>query len=285
MTLVTSTRVTFPSGALRGSGRVVLVTPLPDGRFGVVVDETPFHPVDHTWPDQPGDAGSLDGHPVLDVLTGAVGADGRLLVGGDVTARRGDAGHAWVVVHVVDVAPAVGDDVDLAVDAGTRAGLSAGHTACHLAALALNAETAGFWTKDADRVDSLGHPDLDATAITTSRVGAYEAFDAYRFGKSLRKKGFDAAAFIATAQDVEAAVNARLASWLAAAAPVRVETDGDPTLTARRRWVCALPEGEAGLPCGGTHVDSLARLAEVRVSYAVPDDGAGLEVTTTVVAA
>lgn len=282
----TSTRVTFPAGGLGGTGRVVQVAALPEGRRGVVVDETPFHPVDHTWPDQPADRGTLDGRPVVDVLTGAIGPDGALAVAGDITARRGDTDHAWVVVHVVDGdAPQPGAEVELEVDGAYRDRLSAAHTACHLAALALNAETAPLWTKDADRVDSLGHADLDATAITDSKVRELEAYDAYRFGKSLRKRGFDGATVSARGDRLQDAVNERLAAWLATGAPVRIETGGDATLTARRRWVCELPDGVATLPCGGTHVDSLTRLATVRVSYSVADDGTGLEVVTTVVAA
>lgn len=48
-----STVITFPSGSLVASARVVGVHPAEGGAV-VVLDRTPFHPVDHTWPDQPG---------------------------------------------------------------------------------------------------------------------------------------------------------------------------------------------------------------------------------------
>lgn len=276
-----STRVTFPAGAVTGSATVVLAEALPDGRVGVVTDVTPFHPVDHAWPDQPADVGTLAGRPVVDCVTGAVGPDAVLLLGADIPARRGDDGWAWVVVHVLDApAPTVGETVELVVDADLRRRLSAGHTACHLAALALNAEAAGLWRKDPGRDDSLGHPDLDQLAITVSRIEPDGAFDGYRFGKSLRKKGFEAAAFVADLAGLQARVNQRLASWLASGAPVRVETGGDESLTARRRWVCDLPEGSATVPCGGTHVTTLADLGAVTVSYTASEDGQSFEVLT-----
>jgi alanyl-tRNA synthetase len=280
-----STRVTYPSGSVSETATVLHVAELPDGRPGVVTDLTPFHPLDHTWPDQPADAGTLGGRTVVDCVTGAVGPDGVLRVGGDIPARRGDDGWTWVVVHVLDreeTPPSVGDVVRLEVDADLRRRLSAGHTACHLAALAMNAEAAGLWRKDPARDDSLGHPDLDQLAITVSRIEPDGAFDGYRFGKSLRKKGFEAAEFVQQLSDLESSVNARLAEWVATDAGVRVETDGDDTLVARRRWVCDLPVGIATVPCGGTHVGSLADLAAVTVAYSVSDDGQTFEVRTAV---
>ncbi|MEZ5115198.1 MAG: hypothetical protein R2737_02915 [Candidatus Nanopelagicales bacterium] len=283
-----STLVTYPSGAVDGTGTVVAVVPLDGGRVGVVTDTTPFHPVDHTWPDQPGDVGSLAARPVVDCVTGAVSPDGNVLVGADIPVRRGEEGWSWVVVHVLDdsaTAPAVGDAVSLTVDGPSRAALSAGHTACHLAAFALNAEVAGMWRKDPGRSDSLGHPDFDQLALTESRILPDGAFDAYRLGKSLRKKGFESADLLAQVADVQDRVNARLAAWLSDGAEVRVLSDGDDTVTARRQWSCDLAEGSASVPCGGTHVSSLADLAAVSVDYRVTDDGTGLEVRTTAVRA
>ncbi len=286
-----STRVTFPGGAVSGRGTVVrlVLDAAPErapGLVGVVTDTTPFHPVDHTWPDQPADSGTLAGFVVVDSVTGAAGPDGVLLQAEAVPVRRGERGWTWHVVHVVDLAgalpPEPGDAVDLEVDVARRTSLSAGHTACHLAALALNAETADLWSKPADRVDSLGHPDLDQTAITVSRIEEGGAFDAYRLGKSLRKRGFASADLLAALGDVEAAVNARLDSWVASGAPVRVDTGGDDTLTARRRWTCELPDGHAEIPCGGSHVASLAALGRVTVEYRPADAGAAVEVRTRV---
>jgi alanyl-tRNA synthetase len=62
---------------------------------------------------------------------------------------------------------------------------------------------------------------------------------------------------------------------------VTVADAGDRRLTAPRRWQCRLPSGEASLPCGGTHVSSLAALASVTVDYHVSDDGTELSVRTT----
>ena len=269
------TWVDFPSGALEGDGEVLRVVPLGGGRAGVVVDRTPFHPLDHGWPDQPGDVGVLGRARVHDCLTGTVDDDGRLLVGGGVDVRRGDPSRTWVVVHVLDGAdvPEPGERVPLHVDAAARGALSRGHSACHLAALALNESTARFWSKAPPRRDSRGFPFLDQIAIQVSRIEPDGAYDGYRCGRSLRKAGFDAEAFLSERDEVAAAAEALLAGWLETGAASVVDTGGDPTLTSRRTWRCDVPGGPALIPCGGTHVPDLAHLPRVRVEYRPTDDG------------
>jgi len=269
------TWVDFPSGAMAGEGRVLRVDRLGLARVGVVVDRTPFHPLDHGWPDQPGDVGTLDGAQVHDCLTGTVDDDGRLLVGEAVDVRRGDPSRTWVVVHLLDAAeaPAAGALVALEVDGAARSALSRGHSACHLAALALNETTARFWSKEPSRRDSRGFPFLDQLAIQVSRITPDGAYDAYRCGRSLRKAGFDAEAFLAERDDVARDAEQLLAAWLATSTPSVVDTGGDPTLTSRRTWRCDVPGGPAVIPCGGTHVPDLGQLPRIRVEYRPTDEG------------
>ncbi|MFE9422547.1 metal-dependent hydrolase [Kitasatospora sp. NPDC006697] len=293
MTSLPTTRVGFPTGAVTGGSTVLAVHPLGDGRTGVVTAETPFHPLDHTWPDQPADTGTLtvDGTelPVLDCLTAAVGPDGgELLVGADIPVRRGDEAWSWLVLHVVGEAPAgllPGAAVELAVDAERRAALSASHTGCHLLALALNEALAPRWRKDPGRSDALGHPDFDSLAMASSVMDTEASTDTYRLGKSLRKKGFtaeaadDLPALAEALPAVTAAVNERLAGWVAADAPVRIEVPG-PELTARRTWHCELPAGPAQLACGGTHLHRLGQLSALETELTLSADGTELVAVT-----
>ncbi len=268
--------VDFPSGALEGSGVVVRADVQADDRVAVVVDRTPFHPVDHGWPDQPGDTGLLDGAAVVDSVMGALDDDGGLLLGEAIDVRRGDPSRTWVVAHLLEPGspgPARGDVVPLAVDVDRRTAYSRGHSACHLAALALNEASARFWSKEPPRRDSRGFPFLDQIAIQVSRIEPDAAYDAYRCGKSLRKAGFDSAAFLGALDEVAEEAHALLDAWVATGAVSRLDTDGDPTLSARRRWICDVPGGPAVIPCGGTHVADLSALGTVRVAYAPTPDG------------
>jgi alanyl-tRNA synthetase len=277
------TIVLFPDGAVSADAQVLHVEPLPDGRIGVVLDRTPFHPVDPGWPDQGPDRGVLvageDEWPVLDVQIG--GTQGQELVVGDaMPVRAGTEGWTFVVVHVMpsDTELAEGGMVRAAVDTDLRAALSAGHTACHLAALALDRALAGGWSKPVP-ADDLGAPAFDRLAVDRSVIRRYGSEDTYRVGKSLRKQGFDPAA-LDDAEAVAARVEATLHDWVGTGAAVRIERE-DQGLSGRRTWVCALPDGEARIPCGGTHLASLADLGPIAVRLVTEPQKGGIALTMT----
>jgi alanyl-tRNA synthetase len=277
-----STRVTYPGGVTAGRPRVVHCEER-DGRLLVVTEETPFHPLDHLWPDQPADRGHLGDLPVLDVLTGAVrrGED-TLHLGRDIPARRGEEGWSYVVVHVVDVPQAdlTGASVELQVDESYRRLLCATHTACHLMSIALNQVTADLWTKEPPR-DSLGNPNLDKKAIAHSAITDRESRDHYRFGKSLRKEGFEAGAFLDRLPEVAVAIDATVAAWLTTGGEISIEPGTCP-LDARRLWRAVLAPGTvAEISCGGTHLASLQDLAAVSVSIDRHPDQPEITVKTT----
>lgn len=281
------TRVLFPDGTLTGHGEVLLVD---SAASVVVVDATPFHPVDHTWPDQPGDSGTIRvgaaSADVSEAVMAAVNDAGELAVGGDIPVRRGTEGWTWLVAHrIVGGIPehlVAGASAELEVDAIRRSGLSRGHTACHLASLALDLAVADLWRKDPG-VDALGNPDFEGRSNQTSRIHHDGSVDEYRLGKSLRKAGFDTEAFSADLAGREERINAQLAAWVASGAESRVVTDG-PTIVDRRRWECELPEGLASIPCGGTHAASLSEFASISVTLDLSDPQL-LVMTTTAVPA
>lgn len=268
MTLPTiDTRVTYPDGATASVGRVLHVQPLPSGRSAVILDVTAFHPVDTAWPDQPADRGTLTDtigtQPIVDAVTGGI-HEGALLLGADLPVRSGTEGWVFVVAHVIEGAPPeIGEEVRVDVDVEHRAALSAAHTACHLAALALDSALAGAWTKTVPN-DALGNPAFDALAIQESRIAPHRSVDTYRIGKSLRRRGFSIDA-LDDPDAVAARADAKLATWVAVGGAVRIERD-DAGLSSRRTWICDLPEGSTDIPCGGTHITDIGELSAVHVS-------------------
>ncbi|MWV50743.1 metal-dependent hydrolase [Rathayibacter sp. VKM Ac-2803] len=278
------TLVTYPDRATSGTSAVVHVEELGDGRWGVVLAETPAHPVDPTWPDQGPDRGVLvvDGvrHEILDCRIGAW-QDGTLHAGDRLPARLGTPGWSFVVVHVLRDPVAVGARVAVEVDVVHREELSRGHTACHLASLALNAAVAGLWSKDT-RPDSLGNPDFDQAAIQSSVIRSSGSTDVYRLGRSLRRSGFDAARLRDELPAVTERIDAQLGEWIRADAEVRIDRD-DSRLSTRRSWRCHLtPDGDAAVSCGGTHVSRLRDLGRVSVALTLEDDGTALRMETDV---
>ncbi|AZS40866.1 hypothetical protein CVS54_02210 [Microbacterium oxydans] len=283
----TTTIVTFPTGTVTGDGVIARVEQTPEGTI-VVVDETPFHPVDHTWPDQPGDTGSIavgdDTVRVVEAVMAAISDEGEFAVGSAIPVKRGAEGWTWLVGHLIEgAAPASfteGARADLTVDAARRAGLSRGHTACHVASLALDLALADLWRKEPGE-DALGNPDFEGRANQSSRIHEDGAVDEYRLGKSLRRAGFDTETFATTLSERERRINEQLAAWVASGAVSSIVTEG-PTIVDRRRWHCDLPEGEAVILCGGTHAESLSEFASIVVSLDLSDPQ--LLVMTTVAA-
>lgn len=274
------TRVTYPDGATTSDGTVLHVERMSDGRSAVILDVTAFHPIDTAWPDQPADRGTLTSahgtQPIVDAVTGGI-HDGTLHLGADLPVRTGTGGWVFVVAHIIDgTPPEVGDQVRVDVDEDYRAALSAAHTACHLAALALDAALVDAWTKPAP-TDALGHPAFDALAIQQSRIFPHRSIDTYRIGKSLRRKGFTAAA-LDDLGSVAARVDDQLAAWLAVGGAVRIAR-GDDGLSSRRTWICELPEGVTDIPCGGTHISDIAELSGITTSLTADQADGGLELT------
>jgi alanyl-tRNA synthetase len=229
-----ATIVTYPSGSCHEEATVLDVMPDPRAsaeRVLVISDVTPFHPLDPLWPDQPADHGELQAggqwHGVPDVITIAQRDDGPVMVDDAIDARRDELGVCFRVAHVLPSAalPRVRPQsrVTVIVDAVRRRRLSAAHTACHLLAYALNQETHQLWTKPA-RQDSRNHHDLDAAACVHTRHDIGGSLDKYRLGKSLRKRVFDSAAFMAELPLIIEGVNQRLAAWKASDATVWAES-------------------------------------------------------------
>ncbi|MGL4892925.1 MAG: hypothetical protein ACRC52_19355 [Aeromonas veronii] len=244
----------------------------------LVTDFTPFHPQSHLWPDQPGDVGHArweGGEAAIGPCRmGAISPDGELFVDTAIPVRRGAEGWRFVVVHPLtgDHELAVGSQVELQVDSAARHALSLGHSGCHLAAMALNRVLIPYWRKEVSERDALGQPDFDRLAIQSSRVEPCGSREQYRIGKSLRKKGVNSEALLADLALIEEKVNQQLADWIATGSEIRRSRAGEAIIDSRY-WHCMLEGQEVTIPCGGTHVASLAELGEVKVELTQVEEG------------
>jgi alanyl-tRNA synthetase len=268
--VVDSTRVNYAESTTSGTSRILAV-----GRSGLIVAETPFHPGS---PDQPGDTGTVrvGGRTVsvVDCVVGAVHAHTRrLLVGADIPVPVGAAGWYWVVVHLLagDLPAVPGSVVSLRVDAARRRELSVAHTAHHLSGLALNASLASLWRRGMPP-DTLGNPDFDTIAWSSTSVTATGFTDSYRIRTwSSRDGGLDPDGLDSLAHVLGRAVSDRIRRWLGRRSSIRFGAAG-PHLTDLRWWDCDLPQGTARVTCGGVHASDLRMVPGVHVTASLSAD-------------
>ncbi|UXI00699.1 alanyl-tRNA editing protein [Photobacterium sp. TY1-4] len=289
---VTATHVLFADHQTQAPAILQVCVAATSGGTWLVTDQTPFHPVSHIWPDHPADRGTCDiagvAYPVIGCYTGAVElASGQLFVDQAIPVKRNEPGWVFVVVHQIaeTVTAQPGESALLQVDVTYQQALSRGHSAGHLSSLALNQVLhQDFWRKDASRKDELGHYDFHGYAQTQSRVTEDCSTDTYRLGKTLRKRGLNSADLIQQLDAVAERVNVLLETWRQGGAAVTMRCEG-PALTDSRYWQCELIPGSLiTIPCGGTHVRSLADYARITVSFELKEEQELVMITRTAAA-
>jgi len=281
------TQVTFTQGVHQLLSRVQYSRQHDDCTL-VVTEATPFHPASHIWPDHPADKGTLSiattHYEIINCLTGAWDCSNQqLYVGTDIPVKRGEPGWHFVVVHQLPagVKLTYGSEVTLSVDATYQQALSRGHSGAHLAAMALNKVLQqDFWRKAATRLDALQHYDFHGYAEETSFVAEDTCVDIYRMGKTLKKRGFNKDDFLSALPQVQARVNAQLDYWRASGVTISMAREGD-NLTDSRYWSCIIDDTKVCMPCGGTHVQSMADFSSLAIELRLNDQGNVEMVTTT----
>ncbi|MCW8328050.1 alanyl-tRNA editing protein [Photobacterium sp. SDRW27] len=290
MSGVTPTQVLFTEQQWQVLADLQLCALAKEGGSWLVTNQTPFHPVSHIWPDHPADRGviKVDGsqYPVTGCFTGAVElATNELHVDTDIPVKRDEPGWVFVVVHYIEqeLALSTGCQVELIVDKIYQQALSRGHSGGHLSSLALNKVLHhDFWRKDASRKDEMGHYDFHRYAQIKSRVSEDCSTDTYRLGKTLRKRGLNSADLLLRLDEVADRVNQQLERWRQAGAAVTMHREGT-ALTDSRYWQCDLAEGPLiEIPCGGTHIQSLADYTQLSVEFQLVSEQELVMVTKTI---
>lgn len=266
------TTVTFPGGSCQENAQVIAAHVLSEAesKLAIFTNITPFHPVDHLWPDHPADRGELvvgdRFFSVKDCLTAAYEpSSGTLLVDKQIMEKgikRNQQGWTWLVAHVINAPKELEEgllnqSVELKVEKDYREALSQAHSLCHFAALALNQVLTEFddeiWRKDNRRKDTLGNNEFDKLALTNSEIKEWECVDEYRVGKTLRKKaGINITTILNNLVRIQEQVQSTLSRWVEEE-PRGEVVPHEARLSEDRQWKSNLGGRELQIPCGATH--------------------------------
>ncbi|WP_192254671.1 alanine-tRNA synthetase second additional domain-containing protein [Mesorhizobium caraganae] len=91
-------------------------------------------------------------------------------------------------------------------------------------------------------------------------------------GKSLKKKGFDRDGFLNNLETVGVEINGTIHRRLETNTLVSL-TPSEGLLDGIRQWRCNLDGAEVVIPCGGTHVERLSEIGDVKITLAPSEDG------------
>ncbi|MDC9590655.1 hypothetical protein PSI23_15515 [Xenorhabdus sp. XENO-10] len=258
----------------------------------IITDNSPFYPENYKWGDQKSDIGviAFSTHilNIVKTYTAAV-IDGQIYIDQSISNKL-NSEDKLIPVHyleslngleenfILDRKIIIGKKVKLSVDAEARHKISAAHSMTHFMSLALNKAANKYWNKNYD-TDSLGNFNLDKASIFKSSISELQSIDIYRFGKSIKKKGFDKAAFLQDIDSVNEEINLTLKNWLSVGSEIQVEYISK-NIEDLRLWKSTVENHPVVIPCGGTHIKNTEEIKDVKVEINSGESDEYIEIIT-----
>ncbi|MBD2795862.1 hypothetical protein ID856_04830 [Xenorhabdus sp. 18] len=260
----------FMTGQLSLDTVVIDLFKYSDG-YIVITDNSPFYPKNYKWGDQKSDRGVITfSHHELNIIRTYTAAiiDGQIYIDQNIPNKLNAEdklipAHYLASLNGLEAQFIIGEKVKLSVDAETRHKISAAHSMAHFMSLALNKAANKYWNKGYE-TDSLGNFNLDKAAIFKSSISELKSIDIYRFGKSIKKKGFDKSSFMENIDHACEEINITLNNWLAMGSEIQVEYTSK-NIQDLRLWKSTVENHPVVIPCGGTHIRNTAEIKDVKV--------------------
>ncbi|KMW72512.1 hypothetical protein TI10_13735 [Photorhabdus luminescens subsp. luminescens] len=275
----------FMLGTLTLESNIIGVMKYEDGAI-LITQDSPFYPKNYKWPDQLHDHGiiSIDDKElaVTKVYTAGL-INGHLYIDQEITKQATLPAKIMPAHYLPDLQgiyerDLIGKTVTLSVNDKTRYRVSAAHSMAHFMSLALNKATNHIWSKVYD-TDDLGNYNLDKASIYQSSITELQSVDIYRFGKSIKKKGFDKNILIENLDKINREVNNTLNNWLTQGAEITVEYKSKE-ISDTRLWKSTIDSTVVTIPCGGTHINNINEVKGVNVEIKIGESVDFIQVTT-----
>ncbi len=275
----------FMLGTLTLESHIIGVMKYEDGTI-LIAKDSPFYPKNYKWPDQLYDNGIIvignKKFAVTKAYTAALIND-HLYIDQEITKQDSPPNKIIPAHYLPDLQEfseldLIGKTVTLSVNYETRYRVSAAHSIAHFMSLALNKATNSIWSKVYD-TDDLGNYNLDKAAIYQSSITELKSVDIYRFGKSLKKKGFDKNILIENLDKINREVNSTLNNWLTQGAEITVEYKSKE-ISDTRLWKSTIDSTVVTIPCGGTHINNINEVKGVNVEIKIGESVDFIQITT-----
>ncbi|WP_232832400.1 hypothetical protein [Photorhabdus sp. CRCIA-P01] len=275
----------FMLGTLTLESNIIGVMKYEDGTI-LITQDSPFYPKNYKWPDQLHDNGIISigdkELTVTKVYTAGL-INGHLYIDQEITKQATSPAKIIPAHHLPDLQgiserDLIGKTVTLSVNDETRYKVSAAHSMAHFMSLALNKATNHIWSKIYD-TDDLGNYNLDKAAIYQSSVTELKSVDIYRFGKSIKKKGFDKNILIENLDKINKEVNNTLNNWLSQGAEITIEYQSKE-INDTRLWKSTIDSTAVTIPCGGTHINNINEVKGVNVEIKIGESADFIQITT-----
>ncbi|WP_391528293.1 hypothetical protein [Photorhabdus akhurstii] len=279
------TEASFMLGTLTLESHIIGVMKYEDGTL-LITQDSPFYPKNYKWPDQLHDNGIISigdkELAVTKVYTAGL-IDSHLYIDQEITKQTTSPdkimpAHYLPDLHGISETDLIGKTVTLSVNDETRYKVSAAHSMAHFMSLALNKATNHIWSKVYD-TDDLGSYNLDKAAIYQSSITELKSVDIYRFGKSLKKKGFDKNILIENLDKINREVNNTLNNWLSQGAEITIEYKSKE-INDTRLWKSTIDSKVVTIPCGGTHINNINEVKDVNVEIKIGESADFIQVIT-----
>ncbi|RAW96404.1 hypothetical protein CKY04_15280 [Photorhabdus sp. S8-52] len=275
----------FMLGTLTLESNIIGVMKYEDGAI-LITQDSPFYPKNYKWPDQLHDNGiiSIDDKELAVTKVYTTGLiDGHLYIDQEITKQATPPAKIMPAHYLPDLQgiserDLIGKTVTLSVNDKTRYRVSATHSMAHFMSLSLNKATNHIWSKVYD-TDDLGNYNLDKAAIYQSSITELQSIDIYRFGKSIKKKGFDENILIENLDKINREVNNTLNNWLSQGAEITIEYQSKE-INDTRLWKSTIDSTVVTIPCGGTHINNINEVKGVNVEIKIGESADFIQITT-----
>ncbi|CAM4024934.1 hypothetical protein [Xenorhabdus thuongxuanensis] len=281
----------FMTGQLNLDAIVIDILKYNNG-YIIITDNSPFYPENYKWGDQKSDVGiiAFSTHilNIVKTYTAAI-IDGQIYIGQNIPNKL-NSEDKLIPAHyleslngleekvIIDKKIIIGKKVELSVDAEVRHKISVAHSMAHFMSLALNKAANKYWNKNYD-TDSLGNFNLDKASIFKSSISELQSVDIYRFGKSIKKKGFDKTAFLQDINRVNEEINLTLKNWLSTGREIQVEYISK-NIEDLRLWKSTVENHPVVIPCGGTHIKNTEEIGDFKVEISLGESDEYVVITT-----